>query len=120
MPPWFSEAERELMDLEQLPEDWNSYGGRPLDSYIVHAGLELLRSIVTDRTPRPTTVPTVAGGVQFEWHVGGIDLEIEVSPPDLIQVLHEEGEDSTESELPLTEASKAVLRELVAHLPSTL
>jgi len=31
-----------------------------------------------DHTPAPSLVPTVRGGVQLEWHLRDIDLEVEV------------------------------------------
>jgi hypothetical protein len=33
---------------------------------------------MVDGAPTPSLVPTRRGTVQIEWHVGGIDLEIEV------------------------------------------
>jgi hypothetical protein len=39
-----------------------------------------------NNTPAPAVVPTVAGGVQLEWHIGCVDIEIRIQRPDPIRV----------------------------------
>jgi hypothetical protein len=69
-----------LERLRDLQEDWNSHGARQVSADAVAESIALLRDIVTDDLPEPAVVPTVDGGVQFEWHEQGIDLEIAVAP----------------------------------------
>ncbi|MBM4018910.1 MAG: hypothetical protein FJ288_11375 [Planctomycetes bacterium] len=46
----------------------------------VQMALNALMMVMESRSPAPTVVPTVEGGVQLEWHQNDIDLEVEVKP----------------------------------------
>jgi hypothetical protein len=54
--------------LAEMPteEDWNSYGAKSTTDAAKETAAAL------------TLVPTIDGGVQFELHAGGSELEIEV------------------------------------------
>ena len=69
-----------LQKLAGLPAGWDSYGARPLNPRAVSRSVRLLTSIVPPDAPEPTVVPTRDGGVQFEWHRRGIDVEVRVPP----------------------------------------
>jgi len=69
-----------LQKLASLPPGWDSYGARPLNPRAVWRSVGLLASIVPAIAPEPTVVPTRDGGVQFEWHRRGIDVEVRVPP----------------------------------------
>ena len=69
-----------LKKLAGLPAGWDSYGARPLNPRAVWRSVGLLTSIVPPNAPEPTVVPTRDGGVQFEWHRRGIDVEVRVPP----------------------------------------
>jgi hypothetical protein len=43
----------------------------------VAQALELVFKTLRDDSPAPSVVPTSSGGLQLEWHTGGIDLEVE-------------------------------------------
>ena len=75
---WLLPTAKALCELLALPADWDSYGALPVKPSRVFAALELLLGIMGDDSPKPSVVPTSRGGVQLEWHMGGIDLEIEV------------------------------------------
>ncbi len=64
--------------LLNFPPNWDSYGAQVVDSTRFIAALRLLSQIIRENTPAPSVVPTSQGGIQFEWHMRGIDLEIEV------------------------------------------
>jgi len=79
-PSWLRPALSILAELWVLPENWNSYGARTVSKLAIDTSLAILREVMLDNRPRAQFVPTVRGGVQMEWHTGGIDLEIEVEP----------------------------------------
>ncbi len=76
-PAWVKQMVESVGELLHLGLDWDSYGARPVDPNCVVAAFNLAFSTFRDDTPAPSVVPTSRGGLQFEWHTGGIDLEIE-------------------------------------------
>jgi hypothetical protein len=79
-PVWFYEVLGGIKRLAMLPTNWDSYGAATIQSDAAARGLLLLSEVLKDDSPTPSMVPTSTGGVQFEWHRSGIDLEIEVDP----------------------------------------
>ena len=79
-PSWLLPLLRALDEIGSLPENWNSYGAKPVAVEAAVATLRLMAVMMTDATPLPAFVPTQSGGIQLEWHVRGIDLEIDVRP----------------------------------------
>ncbi len=79
-PSWLLPSLRALDEIGWLPENWNSYGAKPVAVEAAVATLRLMAAMMTDATPLPAFVPTQSGGIQLEWHVRGIDLEIDVRP----------------------------------------
>ena len=77
LPAWVEPTVRSLGKLLQLSPDWDTYGGSPVNPKCIAAALELALCTLQDDTPVPSVVPTSRGGLQFEWHTGGVDLEIE-------------------------------------------
>lgn len=76
-PAWLAPTAQALVDLLDLPYGWDSYGASPVGRSHVDAALQVLSRIMRRDSPAPAVVPTNRGGVQLEWHTGGIDLEIE-------------------------------------------
>lgn len=79
-PKWISHIAEVLSSYIWLPNNWDSYGARGTDFKCILVAIQILARIVDEHTPKPSVVPTTQGGVQFEWHVNGIDLEIEIQP----------------------------------------
>ena len=75
---WMDETIRAAIGLTELPPNWDSYGALQIQLECVEYALGLLLELVHENTPSPAVVPTSAGGIQFEWHRKGIDLEIEI------------------------------------------
>lgn len=65
-------------NLVNLLPDWDSFGAQAVDPARFISALRLLPHIIRENIPVPSVVPTGQGGIQFEWHTRGIDLEIEV------------------------------------------
>ena len=61
----YSEARKALNKLSELAE------GRP--SFSATAAAHVALAVVAYYPPSITATP--AGGVQFEWHVGGVDID---------------------------------------------
>jgi hypothetical protein len=91
-PAWVQHTLDALDALLRLPANWNSYGANPVDPRLAVAAFTLLRDAAGSREPAaPQLVPTTAGGVQLEWHIGGIDLEVEPRPAGRYYLFFEDG-----------------------------
>lgn len=74
---WLSILEQ-LVSLRELGPGWDSYAARPIRLQAQLAAFRLVVEWIDGSIPTPTVVPMPTGGVALEWHVGGMDLEIEV------------------------------------------
>ena len=70
---------RALVELLDHDEDWDSYGASRIGLEGIIAAIRYVDSTFHDDAPAPSVVPTSGGGVQLEWHVDGVDREIEFS-----------------------------------------
>ena len=77
---WQKGALAKLDHIAALETDWDSYGARPISSTVVAFVESLLELVAQPKVPEPAVVPTPDGGVQLEWHIRGLDLEVEVAP----------------------------------------
>lgn len=69
-----------LQRLTKLAPSWDSYGSQPLNPSAVTRVFKFLDLLLPENAPEPTIIPTRDGGVQFEWHRRGVDLEVKVPP----------------------------------------
>ncbi len=89
-PDWCRPIVRNLAEILALPEGWNSYGAKPVNLYAAVDAIGVLSTIMPLDGPLPQVVPTSPGGVQLEWHKGGVDLEIVIKPSNPIHVSFED------------------------------
>lgn len=94
--PWVVPTLTALKRLLSMPHNWDFYGARSIDPASVRTVIELAYELMSDNTPAPSVVPTCGGGVQLEWHIRGIDLEIEIRSPSRISACFEDERTHTE------------------------
>lgn len=78
---WKNIVRAGLTKLGNLPTNWDSYGASKVESWALISAWNILNGIMRDSTPVPWIVPINDGRVQIEWHIGNIDLEIEILTP---------------------------------------
>jgi hypothetical protein len=100
-PEWLKETEETLRGFATLPEGWDSYGAKSIEPHVVDAAIELLRRIVQHNTLKPSVVPTNCGGIQIEWHIQGLDIEIEMTPHGVIRLFYDNPQEDAEEEFEL-------------------
>lgn len=71
------ELVQDIGRLMALGKNWDSYGAPPIDPYIAIAAMRFWLMNFGAGFPKPWVVPTNEGGIQFEWHKGGLDVEAE-------------------------------------------
>ena len=80
LPRWVKPTLEAVVPLFSLQKNWDTYGALPINAKTTERALEVLLTIMGYETPAPSVVHTSGGGIQFEWHLGGIDLEIDIPP----------------------------------------
>jgi hypothetical protein len=114
-PPWLEPVRRAITALVRLPQNWDGYGAAPLDEQLVQDALRMLLGLMEYDTPAPSVVPLGDGGIQFEWHRHGKNLEIEFPAGGSPSFYYYEDDSDRESE-GLVEGDYDELRAYISHL----
>lgn len=84
---WVADTLLDLARLFELEPNWNSYGAHPIAPVAVGNAMAFMVKAMAADTTRPSVIASPRGGVQFEWHRNGIDLEIEATADGTFGVL---------------------------------
>ena len=108
VPVWLNSVVERLQQLLHLPPNWDSYGARPIAASPVARSLRLLSEVMGEATPVPSIVPVPDGGIGVEWHVNGLDAEIEVDPDQKVSLFWTKAGDADGHELEGPDAEDAL------------
>lgn len=86
---WAAKVVDRLNELLDLKANWDSYGARPIQLGHVRLACEVLAHAMRYDIPLPSIVPTNRGGIQLEWHMRGVDLEVETLPHQRLRVSYD-------------------------------
>ena len=76
LPKWIKPTVSAFSAIQNLQENWDSYGGKIIRHDLIKQSLIMLASIMEWNSPAPSVVPLGDGGIQIEWHKNQQDLEI--------------------------------------------
>jgi hypothetical protein len=105
--PWFSAALNRINRLTALAAGWNSYSGQEVKADTVIEAIEFLTRVAYPGMAAPAIVPLADGGLQVEWHRGGLDIEVTFSDRESA-IYVEDRDDGSELELPLAAAPRII------------
>lgn len=114
LPTWFNDLATEAVALTRLPPGWDSYDAAPIAAECVASALGLLLLVSSAETPQPDVIPTIDGGVAFEWSLREYSLEIEVRGPGQASLFFEDFHTGEEHGVEEVDADSA--REFVSRL----
>lgn len=77
---WIPTIYQATRGLERLRQGWDGDDAPVPTAPTVEIALDELMRCVRPGVPAPDVHPTVRGGVQFEWHQAGWDIEMECLP----------------------------------------
>jgi hypothetical protein len=98
-----------LREFARMPQNWDGYDSPPLTTGASHTAMELLAAI-GDGLAGVRIAPVSGGGVQFEWHIGARELELEILPEGSVQFLIVEGGQMQEGDVVTRATLEALLR----------
>lgn len=78
---WLTPVTRDVFRLRALRHDWDGYGAGPVREDVLQFVYRMLASIMRPDMPYPQVTPMSHEGVMLEWHLGGLELEIEIKAP---------------------------------------
>lgn len=78
---------QQVENFSKLKQDWDSYGGNPVDQYSIDSGVKILGAIYEQTNRLFQAVPTSDGGIQLEYAKDGYDIEIEITDSHTIDIL---------------------------------
>ncbi len=90
MPRWVRAAVKKMSQLSHLSENWDSYGARAVDEFLIQRVGEQISLTEAVSLPEPEVVPTSEGGVQLEWDLDSCALELEFCPDGSVLYLYED------------------------------
>ena len=76
--PWFEKILEKIIAISELEDNWDTQGAPQINPDCLLAAIKLLVCIAQPDTPEPIVLPTLNGGIQFEWHTPKVELEIEI------------------------------------------
>lgn len=76
LPAWIEPTIEAFAKIQNLQDNWDSYGGKAVNPDTLQQSLAVLAQIMRTNSPAPSIVPLGDGGIQVEWHRKQQDLEI--------------------------------------------
>jgi hypothetical protein len=80
-PEWKPAVEERLRRLQAYSRGWDGYHGRPPKPSVIAFTRNILQSVMKSNVRAPAIVPLSGGGLQLEWHMGGMDIELAIYAP---------------------------------------
>jgi hypothetical protein len=93
-------TQRDISALQELPENWDTYGSPPIAMYAIEGARYLAGLASQSGLPAGRAVPVRGGGIQLEWRLGVKELELEVTPGGAVEFLKVSGDAMSEGALP--------------------
>lgn len=106
---WFDATLKRISRLTSLARGWNSYGAHEVKADMALEAVQFLTKVAYPGIAAPSIVPLADGGLQVEWHRGGLDIEIAFSDDDPGVFVMDRGNGEPE-ELPLADAVAVIGR----------
>jgi hypothetical protein len=83
---------RRMEAVAHYGPNWDGAGAYPVSTEAKVSAAQLVGAIAERSVPSPTVGATPEGGIQFEWHRGGWDVEVEVRRNGAVEIWGESRE----------------------------
>lgn len=78
---WMKELTSRFDEIVGLSKGWDGYVGLPVSFSTAQFAAQMIERLCVPGVPAPSIVPGSDGSLQVEWHVGGFDIELDVTAP---------------------------------------
>ncbi len=85
------EALQTVLELANLPENWDSYGSPPPTKHAVDVGCIFVVDYLSDEDPMPLIIPVSGGGIQLTWKNQANELNLDILPDGGMEYLKSSG-----------------------------
>lgn len=85
-----------LSPILKLADNWDGRGARQVSQDSIKRALETVLMVRIASPEIPYFVPTSAGGIQLEWHLRNLDIEIELTSNGRFDFFLEKGDELSE------------------------
>ena len=112
---WQQDAYGRLVHLMSLNRGWDGSESPAVRPEIATFAWSALASVMVPSTPVPFIAPVSGGGLQLEWHSGGLDIELYIPQPSRAELYIEYGDGRDRVERDLTtdlEPLSSAIREI--------
>jgi hypothetical protein len=79
-PSWLASQKTRVRSFSAVGENWDSDGAAAVNPLALVTAEAVLDWLALADVPPPDVFPTIEGGVQVEWHIYGLNAEVEISP----------------------------------------
>jgi hypothetical protein len=87
---WVAALSDRFNELTALQHGWDGYNGKPVSFTCASFAAKLLERLFDNALPPPDLIPGTDGTLQFEWHINGYDIEVDVLDAyEVVAVRHE-------------------------------
>ncbi len=100
------QVKESVWTLCDLPLNWDSYGGQPLNRDVAALAEHLLVQLMAQDVALPAVVPMSTGGISLEWHRPSVRLILEIGPGTQPSAYYFDRASGDEWELEFPEASR--------------
>ena len=100
-PSLVERARGTLRQLTALEEGWDGYDGLPTLPRVAEHTQLFLEQVEACTSVAPDLVPLPNGGVQLEWYIGEVEIEVEIEPDGTTTILFECRSDGRSEEIGL-------------------
>jgi len=111
-PGWLDNALRALNAASALPQNWDTYGARPVNQRTLEYALQVLVEIMKDTSPSPEILATSHGGIQFLWNAPDRELKVAVNAPYRGEYYYCDESKKEEEEEPFSLEREGIVRRL--------
>ena len=123
IPLWNDSVIRRLEALSSMQLGWDGFSAAPVRPDVAYFTSQFLSGVLDSASTPPTILPLHSGGLQIDWHLETVDIEVTITAPFEVSAWWRDKTNAIEEEFDMTtnfsqfeRAAKFVRNSDPAHL----